>query len=171
MLTSIRFFTLTALLAAVGFGAACTGEATGPSEMKPVLINLQPLHGLLQCTPQLFASGSALIGPNGGEIKVGKNKFTVPKGALSKLTLITMQVPTDAVRSVRFLPEGLVFNAGAQPRLKLDYKGCSKSKTPMKVAYTTEQLKVLEVLPSATDSVNATVDAPIKHFSRYAVYY
>jgi hypothetical protein len=177
MLSSIRFFTIAALMGAVGFGAACARDATGPTEIEPALLNLPIVGalpivgGLLQCTPQLVTSRSASIGPAGGEIKVGNHKFTVPRGALSKPTVITMQAPTGKVRSVRFLPEGLTFNAGSLPRLKLDYGKCEKPKSPVKIAFTTENLQILEVLPSVPDSTTSSVDAPIKHFSRYAISY
>jgi hypothetical protein len=135
---------------------------------------------LLVCTPQPHLMKSAWIGPKGGEIKVGKSEFKVPSGALDVSTLITMELPADSVRSVRFSPEGLTFKSGRWPELKLDYAGCPKPKKnkgkggggdKVKVAYVTEQLEILQVLPSADDSVNTDVQAKLKHFSRYAITY
>ena len=83
----------------------------------------------LVCAAQPYAAGSAWIGPNGGEIKVGKNEFKVPQGALDAPTFITMEVPSDTIRSVRFGPEGLTFKSGALPELKLDYEGCPNRTT------------------------------------------
>ena len=97
------------------------GEA--PSDSTPGDVTAP---AFLVCTAQPYAAGSAWIGPNGGEIKVGKTEFKVPKGALNSLTMITMELPSDTVKSVRFSPEGLAFNPGAWPELKLDYKGCPK---------------------------------------------
>jgi hypothetical protein len=177
MLGSTRFFTLASVLTTAGLVLACASDPMAPIDIEAKKSGSveQPSaaeHGLLQCTPQPYAADSAWIGPKGGEIKIGKNKFTVPKGALDATTLITMELPSDTVKSVRFGPEGLTFNAGALPKLKLDYKNCEKSKgKKASIVYVTEQLEVIEVLPSADDNVNDDVHSEVEHFSRYAVYY
>jgi hypothetical protein len=184
MLRSMRFFTLTAVVATISLVAACANDAMAPAEVefgKGATNDPSTAEsGLLQCKPQPYAADSAWIGPKGGTIKIGHNEFTVPKGALDEPTLITMELPSDTVKTVRFSPEGLTFNPGALPELKLDYKGCAKEKKgkgkgkdddKVKLVYTTEQLEILEVLPSADDALNEDVQTHLKHFSRYAVYY
>ncbi len=140
----------------------------------------RPAPAFLVCTAQPYAANSAWIGPKGGEIKVGKNEFKVPKGALNQLTLITMEVPSDTVKSVRFSPEGLTFNPGKWPELKLDYNNCpkqpknkgkGKGEDKVRVGYVTEDLEVIQQLPSADDEFNEAVQTHLKHFSRYAITY
>ena len=75
-----------------------------------------------------------------------------------------MRGPTN---SVRFSPEGLEFEKAAT--LTLNYKNCENVKTPKAVVYTTEELRILEVLRSLDLRKAETVTAPIDHFSRYAV--
>ncbi|MEP6574791.1 MAG: hypothetical protein ABJD11_18980, partial [Gemmatimonadota bacterium] len=74
-------------------------------------------------------------------------------------------------RTVRFSPEGLLFNPAHLPSLKLDTKGCAlpKKGSEAKVAYVNETLHILNLLPSVIDSLAGTTDAHLKHFSRYAV--
>ncbi len=157
----------------IGALAGCANDATGPTtEIEANAGFTVVRQGLLRCTPQPYAVGRAVIGPNGGEIKVGKNEFKVPKGSLLLPTMITMELPSDTVSSVRFSPEGLVFNPMALPTVKFDYKHCQVPKgLKPKVAYTTESLRIIETLPSASDSTTSTVGARPRHFSRYAITY
>ena len=197
-------FVLTAVLMMSGF-LACGSDPTGPAPSgsdagspspadttsspvdtasTPVDTSSSPVDtsgaapaAFLVCTAQPAAAGSAWIGAGGGEIKVGANEFKVPEGALDSLTFITMEVPSDTIRSVRFGPEGLTFKPGALPELKLDYKGCPKQDhkgkggDQAKVVYVSENLEILQVLPTADDSLNEDVHANVEHFSRYAISY
>lgn len=75
--------------------------------------------------------------------------------------------------SVRFLPEGLTFNASARPTLTLDYEGCSV-KRRQAIAYTS--LNILQVLPSWRgdqdgDFQVTDVNSHLNHFSRYVITY
>jgi len=126
--------------------------------------------GLAVCNRQRYATVSSRIGPNGGKLKVGGHEFEVPRGALSSPVMITMTAVADNVHSVRFAPEGLVFNAGSLPSLKLDYDGCRiPHGAKWRIAYVTESLQILDLLGSVDDPLNTDVDGHIKHFSRYAV--
>src|SRR5215210_3315675 len=125
---SRRLLVLATTLAAMGAAAACANDAAGPSApaASPGLdagTAAAPAYGYVLCSPQPYAFAAALIGPGGGTIKVNKHQLTIPKGALNRLTLITMEAPSDTIVQVAFGPEGLRFNAGAEPELKLDYKG------------------------------------------------
>jgi hypothetical protein len=169
---------LVTLLAVV---PGCSSDTVGPSEgSQPSLrkvagtaipaVSLNPLGTLVRCTAQPYARATKLVGPQGGELQAGKNKFTIPRGALLLPVQITMEAVSDTVRSVRFSPEGLVFSPLHQPTLKLDLKGCKPPLgTKTKVAWTTERLLILQTLRTSTDSVNATANADLQHFSRYAL--
>ena len=97
--------------------------------------------------------------------------LTIPAGALSQNVVITAEAPSDSVRSVRLLPEGLTFAPGKPARLSLSYSGCSLLGTlaPKRIAYTTDLLELLQLLPSIDDLLRRRVSAPLEHFSRYAV--
>jgi hypothetical protein len=126
---------------------------------------------LLFCSPLPAASTTQIIGPAGGTLSVGPHTLVIPAGALSQAVAITAEAPTDSVRSVRLLPEGLTFAAGKPARLTLSYAGCSLLGTlvPKRIAYTTDLLELLQLLPSIDDLLRRQVSAPLKHFSRYAV--
>jgi hypothetical protein len=126
---------------------------------------------LLFCSSLPAASTTQIIGPAGGTLSVGPHTLVIPAGALSQAIAITAEAPTDSVRSVRLLPEGLTFAAGKPARLTLSYAGCSLLGTlvPKRIAYTTDLLELLQLLPSIDDLLRRQVSAPLKHFSRYAV--
>ena len=174
----------------VMFSASCSSDAlpTGPSSqasqpaVSPLLglpigdilgSTTSTVTGLLVCAPQSYASASKVIGPDGGRLVVGKHTFVVPKGALKENVLITAEAPEGNVVSVRFGPEGLKFNSRYQPTLTLDYSDCGllTNLLPKRIAYTSDELSILDLLPSVDDLLHERVSAPIKHFSRYAVAY
>lgn len=128
-------------------------------------------HDLLSCSPLPYDSATTAIGPAGGTIAVGPHTLFVPPGALDQTVEITAAALRDSVNSVQFTPEGLTFASGHPAILTLSYANCSMLgwMLPKHVAYTTDVLSVLEVLPSADDILEKNVSAPLQHFSRYAV--
>jgi hypothetical protein len=161
---------------------SCSPDGTGPSEnpgsslmTNPatlVVATLNPLGTVASCTAQPYAKVSKLIGPAGGDLKVGKHEFKIPPGALPAPVQITMEAVSDTVRSVRFSPEGLAFNPLYLPHLILDNTDCRVPNDRVaKIAWTTEQLLVLQNLGTRNDSINGTSKAKLQHFSRYAIAY
>jgi len=142
--------------------------ASGPSQPEQLTLRLS---GLLACSPQPYASSSALIGPNGGTLRVAGHVLVVPRGALLQPVLITAEAPRDTVASVRLSPEGLRFAAGRPAVLSLDYSNCPLGRLQLRkhIAYTTDNLNVLSLLLSTDNLLLARVSAPLEHFSRYAV--
>jgi hypothetical protein len=129
---------------------------------------LDAVLGLLVCQPEPTAYAEKTIGPNGGTIYVGRHSLVIPRGALSSNVRITAQAPRDNVASVKFQPEGLQFARKAT--LTLSYSRCDTSNDRSKrVAYTTDDLKILSVLPSRDNLRQDQVAADLDHFSRYAV--
>jgi hypothetical protein len=124
---------------------------------------------LLLCSPQPYAITRQTIGPDGGVIKVGTHQLTIPKGALTSKTSITAEQISGSMNSIRFSPEGLRFQQPAA--LTMTYDNCALVLVQKKIVYTSEQLKVLEVLNSLDLFKKKSVSAPIDHFSRYAVAY
>ncbi|MEO8199810.1 MAG: hypothetical protein ABI679_04740 [Gemmatimonadota bacterium] len=127
--------------------------------------------GLLYCSPLPYASASKAIGAAGGTINVGPHSLYIPPGALSQTVTITAIAPRDSVNSVQFAPEGLTFARGRPATLTLSYANCSLlgRLLPKRIAYTTDLLRILSLLPSLDNILFKKVSAPVEHFSRYAV--
>ena len=134
-----------------------------------VVGGLLKITGLLTCQEQQYASTYQTVGSQGGTIRIGKHSLVIPKGALRQNVRIRAEQMRGSTNSVRFSPEGLQFQKPAT--LLLNYQNCEDVGTPKAVVYTTEQLKILEVLRSLDLLKSETVTAPIDHFSRYAVAY
>lgn len=125
--------------------------------------------GLLKCTPLPYAKASAVIGPLGGSLRMGQSTLTIPAGALAQSVQITGEQLSDTVNSVRFSPQGLQFAKPAS--LTLPYGNCSLvgSILPKQIAYTTDNLQILQLLVSLDNLLSRTVTGQVNHFSRYAV--
>lgn len=145
-------------------------QTTAPSHVRGLLGN-GLLSGLLSCSPLPYASTTDTIGPNGGYIAVGPHSLYVPPGALTQPVAITAEAPSDNVNSVRLTPEGLTFEPGKPARLSLSYANCSLlgQLLPKRIAYTSDELDILSLLPSLDDFLRQRVRAPLEHFSRYAI--
>ena len=154
--------------------APSASEAPAPSAKLESLLDptLQRVLGLLQlltCARQPYAQSTAVIGPAGGVMVVGAHRLVIPPGALSAPVRITAEQVSGSVNSVRFSPEGLKF---AKPAvLTLSYANCLLTPLSKQVVYTSEQLRILEVVKSLDLRLTRTVTGLINHFSRYAVAY
>jgi hypothetical protein len=127
------------------------------------------LNLLLNCSPQPYDSASQSIGPDGGTLTVGGNTLTIPPGALPAPTVITGVVTPDTVNAVRFSPQGLTFQ---QPTtLVMSYANCGLLGLfiPRHIAYTTDDLQILQIIPSLDNFLNRTVTGQVSHFSQYAI--
>jgi hypothetical protein len=129
------------------------------------------LSPLLQCGPQPYAADTAVIGPAGGRLVIGRHTLVIPAGALDHSVKIIGEAPVGTVVSVRFQPEGLQFNSRHPAKLTLDYRSCPlvRNLVPKRIAYTNESLDILSFLLSIDDLLHRRVTADVKHFSRYAV--
>jgi hypothetical protein len=188
-----RRFTTLALAFALAAGLSCTtSDSTAPlapsSEQQTpsfgligdltnvttdltstVVGTLGSVTDLLTCSAQPYAVTTQSIGPNGGVLKVGSHSLQIPGNALSSTVLITAEQISGSTNSVRFSPEGLQFQKPAT--LTMSYENCALVLLQKKIVFTSEKLKILEVLGSLDLFRSKTVTAPIDHFSRYAVAY
>lgn len=124
--------------------------------------------GFLKCRPMPYDSVTQTIGPSGGEIKVGRHVLAISGGTLKQRTTITAVAPSDTLNRIRFQPEGLVFNKPVV--LVMSYANCALDPSgPKEVVYTTDDLTVLEHVPSRDDPAGKRVGALLTHFSQYAV--
>lgn len=129
----------------------------------------EPDVHVLHCTPRSAASGSAIIGPGGGTVRIGPHRLIIPEGALAKRVLIQGSSPSDTVASVSFSPAGLQFAIGHPATLRLDYSNCTHLPVTRHIVYTTDDLQVLEAEPSKDWDSYSVVDGLVSHFSRYAI--
>ena len=133
---------------------------------------------LVSCRPVPYDSVTQTIGPEGGEIEVGRNKLFIPRGALRAPVSITAVAPSDTVALVRFQPEGLHFQKSALLVLAYDNCRIPQRVTP-RIALVTDAFQVIEFLTSANvprddnrfKKVHARrhVIGELQHFSNYAV--
>ena len=120
------------------------------------------------------------IGPEGGDLQVGRNWLIVPQGALRQPVSITAVAPSDTVAMVRFRPEGLRFLNTALLVLAYDNCRVPKTATP-RIALVTDSYRVIEFLVSGAASPGSNrlgkgrkegqprVVGQLQHFSNYAV--
>ena len=125
--------------------------------------------GLVRCTPLSPDSATQTIGPLGGVIRVGQYQLSIPAGALDAPVVITAVAPADTVNRVQLEPQGLTFHQPAS--LAMSYANCSglASLLPKRIAYTSDELVILALLPSVDDVVTRTVTGELDHFSDYAI--
>jgi len=169
---------VTGLLLTALFAVSCSVDRT-PLAPKPeadliggLTATVTKVTGtLLSCQALPYASSSAVIGPNGGVLQIGRHTLVVPRGALSSNVTIRGEAPSETVRSVKLYPEGLQFARPAA--LTISYAQCSlvSSLLPKKIYYTTDNLRLLELINSLDLPLTSTVTGEINHFSRYAVGY
>jgi hypothetical protein len=165
----IRLLSIAAALIGVALVLGCTDAATAPSQPEFAVAIAKP-PAFTRCPARPYAASSAWIGPRGGKLRAGGHELSVPAGALSTLTLITMEAPSGSIGRVTFGPEGLTFNPKYPAHLVMSYRDCSiQPGTEQEVAYVSDALKVLETQPSNNDPVTRTVDAKLTHFSDYVL--
>lgn len=152
---------------------ACTEHTPTAAPQAPqvdLVGSLLGSTGLLKCSALPFAQSVATIGPGGGSISADANTLTIPTGALSAPTVITMTVPTGrGVNAVEFAPAGLQFSRPAT--LSMGYSNCNLLGTlaPKRIAYTTDNLEILYFILSLDNVFAKRVTGQINHFSDYVV--
>ena len=131
----------------------------------------------LRCEPLKRERERKVIGPKGGEIKVGPHMLEIPAGALTEEVEITAETVGGPAVDVQFQPHGLVF---AEPvTLTMSYKHCILPVDPtLEVGYYTNRegngegignRSVIELPPSLQDKDEDEVKALTDHFSGYAL--
>jgi hypothetical protein len=176
-----RRFVVLGLVAALTLGAGCTssegpvGPSTASTTEAPSLLlggtlsKVLSITDLLTCSPLPYATTTRTIGRDGGVVAVGQYSLKIPAGALKNNVQIRAEQISGKVNSVRFSPEGLKFASPAV--LTMGYQNCALVLLPKRIVYTSELLKVLDILRTTDLFGSKSVTAPIDHFSRYAVAY
>ena len=124
----------------------------------------------LICQPKKYAGKVKIIGPEGGEIRIGRHKIRIPAGALTERTVITGVVPVSLLVDVELSSHGLQFATPAT--LTLNYRHCDRPDDfEYRIAYIDANRNVLEWPTSTNSRREGKVTAEIDHFSKYAVAY
>jgi hypothetical protein len=123
----------------------------------------------LRCEPQDYSGDAEVIGPNGGELRMGHHKLIIPKGALDREVLVVGEAPVSELVEVQFSPHGLKFKRPVE--LVLSYSHCIIPPAyTYRIVYVGEDGKqILEFPPSKDDKSIKEVEALIGHFSGYIV--
>lgn len=124
----------------------------------------------LVCDPLAYAADVKIIGPAGGDMRIGPHKLSIPRGALARPTVITGEQPVSMLVSVHLSPHGLTFHV--PPKLTLSYKHCMRPVRYLeRVVYVDENNTILEYPVSLDHTLSGLVDAFLWHFSRYVIAY
>jgi len=168
----------TIALASVWLIAGCSET---PSPLEPQSSSSKkyvPLARTTRAKPagSEWLEAKATIGVSGGaiqvgDVEIGTSRLTVPAGALSAVTKITMRVSTSGPVIVKFSPH-LTFNRGKPATLAISYRGAQVDddvEQNLSVLYYNEALGEWELVPSAPpDPENDVVAGSLLHFSEYA---
>lgn len=118
----------------------------------------------LRCvTPE--AMGAALIGPSGGELRVGPHRLIVPAGAVPHPTEISGYVPADSTITIWLEPHGMIFRKPVG--LQLDASNCESIPDVIYVGDAADG--ATEYIRAEYSALWKTVAAPLDHFSGYAI--
>src|SRR6059058_4445302 len=121
------------------------------------------------CSTVIVGMIKQTVGPAGGVVALGPATLTIPPGALSAMVTIQAKIPAGySGNYVQFKPDNLVFQQPAS--LRISYSNCSLANaTQLKVAQVSDQLQILQYVPSTNDVDAHTVTGQLQHFSNYAV--
>jgi len=121
------------------------------------------------CSTVIVGMIRQTVGPAGGVVALGPATLTIPPGALSAMVTIQAKIPAGySGNYVQFKPDNLVFQQPAS--LRISYSNCSLANaTQLKVAQVSDQLQILQYVPSTNDVDAHTVTGQLQHFSNYAV--
>lgn len=123
---------------------------------------------LLACQAHGSVTASAIVGPTGATIAVGRDRLVVPAGAVAESTLITATIPADTLADIHFEPQGLQFAKRAT--LVLNTAGCNiGNEPPSHVVYLDNDGNVLETLDATFNGRAQAVATTISHFSSYSI--
>lgn len=165
---------------AIIFAASC---AETPAPLAPEVTQVAPNNdqllellrrplnslNLMTCRALPADTESAIIGPNGGTIRVGPHRLEIPRGALRVNTRITASIESERVNHVELQPHGLEFRKPVE--LTMSYANCDLVSIllPKTIVYTTPRLRILDVLETVDDLRRRELSTELDHFSDYVL--
>ncbi len=121
---------------------------------------------------RLASSASAKMDQAGGTISIGDAWLTVPTGALSSGTTITMAHASD-LWAYDFGPDGLQFNTSATLTVKITLTQLVEigvDPYDLRIAYATNGFtNDWQILGGSYDPIAQEISLPVDHFSRYSL--
>lgn len=166
---------LARLLATVATLAVVTscGEhrATGPRQPPPA--SNSSASTLITCPTNTTQTTSALVGVLGGTVSLGGSSISIPSGALSVPTLITVTIPAGQFMEVDVQANDYTSFLFNQPvNITIDYSRCNRnlSGDTLTVWNIDEQSKaLLENMGGVNDTTTQSITFSTGHLSGYAV--
>lgn len=167
-------------LAMTMWASGCSNNST-PMQSTPSAVKLLSVSSLAKplASDQVQTAASILVSQDvGGVIVVGEpdvfgeTKLTIPAGAVSEPTTISMHISYDGPIMVELEPHGIQFVEPVE--IAISYKPADLTGVDLEeinVYYFNESLAVPEweqVPNSASVPGEFSVKAPLSHFSRYA---
>lgn len=175
-------------VAVVSVASGCS-DSNGPgdpslwdAEIPTVPPDATLAPAFLPCTVRPEQVDTFTVDSHGGSFRVDYARVTIPAGAMAAGVSRTFQMrtPSASIRSVVFSPidKRGAMTFGVPVKLELDYKSCGGAHGGKRgIVYTTDAdgaagvPQVIAKVPSADDSLIASVSGGTTHFSRYAISY
>ena len=129
-------------------------------------------HDLLECAPVTEPRQAlALLGPLGGELRLGNTVVSVPVGALLTTQLFSIAETPGSLMAVDIHAVGLLdFNFERPVTVTVDYSRCGDVEGPLRAWYIDpETHELLEDMGGVTDPVRRTHTFQTPHLSVYAM--
>jgi hypothetical protein len=142
----------------------------GPLRLLPAVRSADHVTPRLRACASTSQSESAtrVIGPAGGAIRFADHVLEIPAGALDSAVSITATAAQSPYVVVDLAPHGLQFRVPAH--LSMGYGACAWADSLFHIDYLSDDLtQVLEQESSTVHPDRHMVEAPIDHFSLYAV--
>lgn len=168
------------MVVAVALGFVACGEDSGPMSPgvqgpidNPATVTINGVE-LLKAPVglRLASSASVQMDQSGGTVSVDGAWLSVPSGALSGGTTITMANGSD-LWAYDFGPDGLTFNSSATLTVRItqaELQQLGIDTNALAVAYATSgSSNNWQILGGSYDSVKEEISLPVDHFSVYAL--
>lgn len=151
-----------------------SGGATDSTTATGTIVDgtLTPVVGsLLYCPASESATTAGTIGPEGGVLRVGGHRVSVPAGAVAESTTFVMTVPAGQYLEVDVSAMGVEhYTFRAPVAITLDFSRCPLYLGPYRAWYIDTTTKaLLEDMGGVSDLLSRTHTFQTGHLSGYAV--
>jgi hypothetical protein len=153
-----------------GLLTGCSDSPTTPTTLPERQADVGHAYRPLECPNQQLVSKTKLLTPLGGLLAIQGVSISLPFGAVTLPTLITIKTPVSAYREVDITANGLLhflFNTPAT--VSIDYAGCNVDRTyPLKVFYW-ENGELLEDMNAVDNPYSEKITFTTGHLSGYVI--
>jgi len=163
----------------IALGVAACGQDEGPfspagpgTALNEATVTINGVQLLKAPGGLRLASASTQMDQSGGSVSIGGAWLTVPSGALSSDTTITMANSSD-LWAYDFGPDGLQFNTSATLTVKItitELVQIGVDPNDLRIAYATNGFtNDWQILGGSYDAIAQEISLPVDHFSRYSL--